>query len=369
MEGSRRGGGRSFPEARRALPPRLGAGREQRAISMKIQALGQLSRGASLERITLDADGPLPPHEVEVAVEHCSVCHSDVHLLDGDWGEQRLPFVPGHEIVGRVVARGEAVGEGAPVIGARVGIGWQAGACGACFACTTEREHLCTGGKVRTCVGRRGGFSTVVRCDARFAFALPAALDARDAAPLLCAGLTVFSPIERLGVTARTKVGIVGLGGLGHLAVRFASALGAEVVAFDPDLTKRDLARGLGAAELVDATKALPDGVVDVLLVTTPASLDWTAWMRVLRLEGTLCLVGIPAAPLQVSVDPLLDEQKRITGSVVGSRAAMQRMLAFAAEREIAPIVERLPMSRANDAVARVRSGAARMRVVLDADW
>jgi len=323
---------------------------------MTIYALAQTSPKAPLERVILDDAPPPKASEIDVEVEHCSVCHSDVHLLDGDWGAAR-PLIPGHEIVGKVVGTGR-----------RVGIGWQAGACGTCASCKRQQEHLCTGGKVRTCVGRQGGFATRVRVDERFAFAIPEALDPSVAAPLLCAGLTVFSPLERLGVTKGTRVGIVGVGGLGHLAVRYAKALGADVLAFDPDLTKRELALSLGASDLVDAKGKLPRGVLDLILVTTHASLAWDDWMEVLDLEGTLCLVGVPGAPLTVGVDPLLDGQKKITGSVIGSPATMRRMLDFSATHGITPVIERLPMSRANEAVARVREGKARLRIILDAD-
>jgi len=330
-----------------------------------IHAFSQRIAGEPLAPITLP-DAPLGPFDVEVEVESCSVCHSDVHLVDGDWGEVARPLVPGHEIVGRVTSLGERARELLRE-GAMVGIGWQAGSCGACNACRTGREHLCTGGKVRTCVGRPGGFASLVRADARFCFELPRGLDRSTAAPLLCAGLTVFSPLERLGVGKKTRLGVVGVGGLGHLAVRFAKALGAEVVAFDPDLSKKELARELGASELVDAKGPLPRAALDTILVTTHASLPWTEWMDVLDLEGTLCLVGVPSAPISVSPDPLLDGQKKLTGSVIGSPATMRRMLAFAAEHGIAPIVERMPMNRVNEALDRVRRGAARMRVILDA--
>jgi uncharacterized zinc-type alcohol dehydrogenase-like protein len=230
------------------------------------------------------------------------------------------------------------------------------------------REHLCTGGKLRTCVGRQGGFATEVRVDARFAFELPEGLDARTAAPLLCAGLTVFSPLERFKVGPGVRVGVVGVGGLGHMAVQLAKALGAEVLGFDPDLTKRDLALKLGASDLVDARGPLPAGVVDLLLVTTHANLDWNAWMGTLDLEGTLCLIGVPSKPLSLGVDPLLDEQKRVTGSVIGSPASMRAMLSLAASHGLSPITERLPMSQANAALNRVRDGAARLRIVLDND-
>jgi len=328
-----------------------------------IRAYAQRSPRAALEAIDLPAYDAPSGRDVDIEVHHCSVCHSDVHLLDGDWGDIARPLIPGHEVVGRVVARGP---EATLAVGALVGVGWQCGACGGCPACTSGREHLCTGGKKRTCVGRQGGFATRVRVDADFAFELPAGLDPTTAAPLLCAGLTVFSPLERLGTKAGMRVGVVGVGGLGHMAVRFASALGAEVIAFDPDLSKRDLATSLGARELVNARGALPSNAVDVLLVTTHVTLDWDAWMKVLDLEGTLCLVGVPSEPLRLGVDPLLDEQKKITGSVIGSRATMRKMLAFAAQHGIAPITERMPLEKANEAVASVREGRARMRIVLD---
>lgn len=328
-----------------------------------IRAYAQLSPRSALEAVDLPLPAAPAGRDVDVEVHHCSVCHSDVHLLDGDWGEVARPLVPGHEVVGRVVARGP---DATLAEGALVGVGWQCGACGTCHACTTGREHMCTGGKKRTCVGRQGGFATRVRVDSDFAFELPAGLDPATAAPLLCAGLTVFSPLERLGAKAGTRVGVVGVGGLGHMAVRFASALGAEVIAFDPDASKASLAKELGARELVNARGALPANAVDLLLVTTHATLDWDAWMKVLDLEGTLCLVGIPGEALRLGVDPLLDEQKKVTGSVIGSRATMRRMLGFAAEKGIAPITERMPLERANEAVTSVREGRARMRIILD---
>lgn len=337
-----------------------------------MHALAQREASGPLSEVTLPdpSVSELGDTDVIVEVDTCSLCHSDLHLLDGDWGVLARPFVPGHEIIGRVVGAGSHA-RASFAAGMRVGIGWQAGACGACFACSTKRSHLCTGGKQRTCVGRIGGFAERVVCDAKFCFPIPAELDPASAAPLLCAGLTVFSPLERFAVGPGMRVGVVGLGGLGHLAVRFAKELGAEVLAFDPELTKRDLALGLGASDLCDVAKPLPADAVDLLLVTTHATLDWDAWMRVLRLQGTLCLVGVPGAPLTLGIDPLLDEQKSVTGSVIGSPETMGRMLAFAAAKNVRPIVEQMPMKEANEAVKRLREGRARMRIVLhrDADF
>lgn len=321
---------------------------------MPVSALAQLTSKARLEPIELPDFATPDAGMVDVDVLHCSVCHSDVHLLDGDWGEVRRPLVPGHEIVGRTAA------------GRLVGIGWQAGSCGTCAQCTAGDEHLCTGGKVKTCMNRPGGFAAKVRAHESFCFDIPKELDPALASPLLCAGLTTFSPLERLKVGPNARVGVVGFGGLGHLAVQFARALGAKVVAFDPDASKRELALRLGADELVDSRGALPERALDVVIVTTHANLDWDEWMRVLDLHGTLCLVGVPSAPIAVSPDFLLDHQKKITGSVIGSPATMRRMLAFAAQHRIAPIIERMPMAEANEAIDRVRAGQARMRIVLD---
>lgn len=340
----------------------------------KVPAFGQREPRGLLEPIDIGAalSHPLGEHEVELAVLSCSVCHSDVHLVDGDWGEVTRPLVPGHEIVGRVVDAGVTAKESFPS-GAIVGLGWQAGSCGRCDACAKGREHLCAIGKVRTCVGRPGGFAERVRADARFCFALPPSIDLESAAPLFCAGLTVFSPLERFNVSPASRVGVVGLGGLGHLAVRFAHALGATVISFDPDPNKRALASELGAAELVvlDERSSLPAAAVDLLLVTTHASLRWSSFLSVLRLEGTMCLIGVPSEAITVPPDPLLDEQKSITGSVIGSPRTMRRMLTFAAEREVRPIVESAEMTRAgvNEALDRVRSGRARMRVVLHSNF
>lgn len=313
--------------------------------------------------------GPLAAHDVEIEVEASSVCHSDLHLLDDDWRISRYPLVPGHEIVGRIVDRGLAAR--ALEIGERVGIGWQCGACGVCVACSEGHANLCLGGKRRTCVDQPGGFATRVRADERFVFKVPADMDSETAAPLFCAGLTVFAPLRRHGVGPRTRVAVVGLGGLGHLAVQFARAWGADVTVFDPDLRKAEEARLLGAARMhaADAaTLAKLKGTserYDFVLSTTPADLAWDDWLALVALNGTLCLTGIPAKPLSFACDHLIDGQKRVTGSAIGSPDDMRAMLDFAARHKIAPLIERRTFAEVNEAIARVRSGQARYRIVL----
>jgi uncharacterized zinc-type alcohol dehydrogenase-like protein len=276
--------------------------------------------------------------------------------------------VLGHEIVGRIVRiGGEVRGLGE---GDRVGVGWQCGACFACDACLRGRVHQCSRAKARTCVGRPGGLATRVRVDSRFCFAIPSAIEDAYAAPLLCAGVTVFSALAR-HARAGMRVGIIGLGGLGHLAVQFARAMGTDVTAFDPDPRKREDALALGAKELVSTSDDALIGhrdAFDVLLSTTPAELAWDRWMYTLDLGGTLCLVGIPTGRVAVHPDHLLDGEKSITGSIVGSPQVMRRMLAFAESHDIRPRIERFGMRQVNDAIGRLRAGEARYRIVLDND-
>lgn len=333
-----------------------------------IDGLAALSAKAALvpHRIEL---GPLRDDDVEISVECCAICHSDLHLLDDDWGTTTYPLVPGHEIVGRVRRAGASVREAELAIGSRVGLGWQSGACWACHACRSGREHLCPRGKERTCVGRPGGLADLVRADRRFVFPIPDTIASAEAAPLLCAGATVYSPLERLVARPGLRVGVIGLGGLGHLAVQFAAAMGSEVTAFDPIPAKRDEAERLGARRFAGpAPGELRElkGSFDVLLSTTHAPLDWDGWMRLLDFDGTLCLVGIPPTRVDLNAGHLLDGQKSLTGSIIASPACIRRMLSFAAEHGIRPWVERMPMREANAGILRVREGKARYRVVLE---
>jgi uncharacterized zinc-type alcohol dehydrogenase-like protein len=326
---------------------------------------------APLTRRDLDL-GPLADHDVELEVEACSLCHSDVHLWADDWGITKFPFCPGHEAVGRIVARGRAVTLFAG--GERVGVGWQAGSCGVCVACSAGHANLCTGGKRRTCVDQPGGLATRVRADERFVFRVPDDLSSELAAPLFCAGVTVFAPLRRHHVGPHTRVAVIGLGGLGHLAVQFARGLGAHVTAFDPDAGKADEAKALGAARLspVDADTlkdlARSSERYDFVLTTTPATLDWDAWLALVALNGTLCVAGIPKGPLTFSADHLIDGQKRVTGSAIGSPEDMRAMLSAAVRLGVRPTIERAPLADApgvTAALERVRRGAARYRIVL----
>ncbi|HEY3816667.1 MAG TPA: NAD(P)-dependent alcohol dehydrogenase [Polyangiaceae bacterium] len=303
--------------------------------------------------------------DVEVQISHCGICHSDLHLIDDDWSTSAYPLVPGHEIVGIVSAAGERC---TLAIGQRVGIGWQRSACHECEQCLAGRENLCPSQQA-TCVGNMGGFADRIRADGRFVFPLPDALDSAAAAPLLCGGATVFAPLRRWSVGAGARLGVIGVGGLGHLALRFGRAMGCRVTAFTSSADKRDEALLLGAEGVVSSTNAKEilahHSEFDFLLCTVPARLDWITYLRTLKPNGVLCLVGAPPGLLQIPAALLLTGQRAICGSDIGSPAAIREMLVFAAEHRIGAQVERAPMADVNAALQRVRENRVRYRAVL----
>ena len=310
--------------------------------------------------------GDIKPNEVEIAISHCGICRSDIHMVDNDWGISHYPLIPGHEIVGKVTVTGSAVlGLNS---GDRVGVGWQANSCGHCEWCLQGEENLCADSQ-GTCVHRNGGYADRVRVNARFVIPIPDGLESERAAPLLCGGITVYSPIRTHGVNPASRVGIVGIGGLGHMAVQFAHAFGAEVTAFSSSPAKEADARSLGADQFVNTreTKTLKNlaGNFDFILSTVEADQDWSAFVKALRPRGTLCFVGVPPGLLGVPVAPLVAGQKLITGSPGGSPRMIREMLRVAERHKVQAITERFAMSKANDAVTKVKKNQVRYRAVL----
>jgi uncharacterized zinc-type alcohol dehydrogenase-like protein len=310
---------------------------------------------------------PLGPHDVAIAISHCGICHSDVHLVDGDWGVGTYPMVPGHEIVGSVVEAGPAVRH--LKVGERVGVGWQRSACLVCEVCIRGEENLCRSDEA-TCVGHHGGFADRIHVDARFAFPIPDALSSEAAAPLLCGGVTVYAPLSRLARPSM-RVGVVGVGGLGHLGIRFAQAMGCEVTALSSSPGKEDDARRLGAQHFVVTREGEPLAdlarTLDVVLSTAFVAQDWPGLVSALRPNGTLCLVGVPTEPLNLSAGALLGAQRSVTGSAIGGRPAIREMLEFAARHGVGAEVQVRPMAEADAALNDVRQGRARYRAVLAA--
>ena len=308
---------------------------------------------------------PLGPHEVEIRISHCGICHSDVHLVDGDWGMGSYPMVPGHEIVGTVTALGPEVRH--LEAGARVGVGWQRGACLACDSCIAGDENLCAS-NVATCVGHYGGFADRVRLDGRFTFPIPEGIASENAAPLLCGGATVYSPLRRW-VKPSMRVGVVGIGGLGHLGLQFAAAMGCEVTAISSTPDKESEARGFGAHRFLATRdpKALRSAAssLDFILSTVFATPDWDGLLGALRPNGVLCLVGATSEPISVQAFTLLGGQKTVTGSAIGGRPGIREMLAFAARHGVAAKTQVRPLAEADAALGDVREGRARYRIVL----
>ena len=310
--------------------------------------------------------GELKADEVEVKISHCGVCHSDVHLIDNDWGISRYPFIPGHEIVGAVTAVGSSVTN--LKVGERVGIGWQADSCGVCEWCRKGEEHLCANAQP-TCVGRNGGYADAIRVNWRFAVPVPEALESENVAPLLCGGITVYAPIRNHGVRPSSRVGIIGIGGLGHMGLQFAKAFGAEVTAFSTSKSKESEARALGARHFVNTreTNAMKKlgGSFDLLLSTVNADQDWGGYISALRPKGSLCIVGVPPSPIAMQAFPLVGGQKSLAGSPTGSPSDIAEMLDVAARHNVKAVTERFAMEKANEAVTKVKKNQVRYRAVL----
>ncbi len=330
-----------------------------------IQGFAVHAAGAELHTYKYDP-GVLRPADVEVAITHCGVCRSDVNLIDNDWNSSKYPFVPGHEIVGTVAEVGADVKH--LKAGDRVGVGWQADSCGHCEWCRRGEENLCAQAVV-TCIGRNGGFAEKVRVNARFAVPIPEGMDSTATAPLLGGGVTVYTPMRLHGVNPASRVGVIGIGGLGHLALQFARAFGAEVTALSASADKEEDAKKLGAHHFLNTreTKSLKAvaGGFDFILSTINVDQEWSACVNALRPHGALVFVGIPPRPASFPVFPLISGVKSIAGCTIGSPTQIVEMLDVAARHGIRAVTENFAMRDANTAVERARKGAVRYRAVL----
>ena len=336
---------------------------------MKVTAFAARTAKGHLEPFEYDA-GPLGPDEVDVAVTHCGVCHTDVGMVDNEWGISRYPVVAGHEAVGTVAAVGANVDPGRLPLGTRVGVGAIAGTCMGCEFCLAGRQNVCPKRDDTVMRGHRGGFASHVRAsDWRFAHPIPDAIASEHAGPLLCAGATVFAPLLRHGVSPVDRVAVVGIGGLGHLAVQYAAKWGCEVMAISTSRNKEQEARSFGASHFI-ATKGTDElkraaGRFDFILCTVSADLPWDEYAAALRPQGKLCIVGLPEKPIAFSTFSLLPAEKLVSGGVPASLVETTQMLDFTARQGIKPVVELFPMAEADRAVEHTRQGKARFRAVL----
>ncbi|HZE99680.1 MAG TPA: NAD(P)-dependent alcohol dehydrogenase [Planctomycetota bacterium] len=309
--------------------------------------------------------GPLGENEVEVAVTHCGVCHSDLSMSDNEWGITTYPLVPGHEVVGTIAALGRNVKHLSA--GQRVGVGWLCGSCGDCEWCNRGKGHLCAEQR-GTIVGHHGGYADRVRSDARYALPIPDAIASADAAPLMCAGSTVYTPIVHQGVRAGMRTAVIGIGGLGHLAIQYLSKFGTEVTAISGTSSKEAEARKLGATDfLLSQDLAKAASRFDVILDTVSGDLPWPALVDALRPEGKLVICGVPASELKMGAFPMIAMERAVVGGRLGSAEDSRDMLRFSAQHKIKPMIESFGMKDINQALDHVRSGKVRYRAVLTA--
>jgi uncharacterized zinc-type alcohol dehydrogenase-like protein len=330
-----------------------------------IKAYAAYEPNAELKPFEYDP-GPLGDDEVEIEVQYCGICYSDLSMIDNDWGMSQFPIVPGHEVVGPISALGDQVSH--LRVGDWVGLGWQSGYCMTCSFCLSGDHNLCSSAQ-GTIVGHHGGFAERVRACANCVVKLPDASDRESAGPLFCAGITVFNPLIQFGIQPTDAVGVIGIGGLGHMALQFLNAWGCNVTAFTSCEEKKTDALAMGAHHAVDScdpseVEAVA-GHFDYLISTVSVNLDWNTYIGALHPKGRLHFVGVTLAPMEVSVVPLIMSQRSVSGSAIGSPGNIAKMLAFAIQHDIKPVIEKYSFDDVNEAITKLRSGQARYRIVL----
>ena len=335
---------------------------------MKINAYAAQSTTSAFEPFSFEL-GDLAHDEVDIAVESCGICHSDLNMQQNDWALSQYPFVGGHEVVGKVIAKGTNVAH--LEIGQRVGLGWYSRSCGMCQPCLNGDQNLCLVIE-GTIVQRHGGFADKVRAQSLWCTPVPDTLDPAIIGPLFCGGITVFNPIVQNHITATDHVAVVGIGGLGHLALQFLAAWGCEVTAITTSEAKAAEAKQLGADHVLissdlDAMKAATNRF-RMILVTVNVELDWDLYMSMLERRGTLHIVGALPSVTTGSFT-LIEHQKSITGSPLGSPGLVNTMMNFCARKNIAPVTQSFPMRQINEGFAELKAGNARYRLVLQNDF
>lgn len=310
--------------------------------------------------------GPFGRNDVEISIRFCGICHSDLSMLNNEWGIAQFPLVPGHEVVGVISDTGEDVAH--LHVGDKVGLGWHSRYCLTCMSCLDGDHNLCATAE-GTIVGRHGGFADKVRAHSTSVIRLPSGIDLESAGPLFCGGITVFNPLIQLRIKPTDKVAVIGIGGLGHMALLFLNAWGCEVTAFTSSEAKKTQALEIGAHHTINSRDSLAikaaAGQFDVVISTVNVKLDWNTYVEILKPRGRLHFVGATLEPLDLNLFPLLTGQRSVSASPVGSPANIARMLDFAVRHGIKPVVETYPLAQVNEAMEHLKSGKARYRVVL----
>jgi uncharacterized zinc-type alcohol dehydrogenase-like protein len=334
-----------------------------------VQAYAASSAGEKLAKIDVELPA-LGSNDVRIKVKFCGICHSDLSMINNEWGNSAYPLVAGHEIAGEIVEIGDTVSK--HKVGDTVGLGWHSDYCEQCRTCDNGDHNLCSSA-AGTIVHRHGGFAEYVQASQTSVVALPEGIDIKTAGPMFCGGITVFNPLVQFDIKPTDKVAVIGIGGLGHLALQFLSAWGCEVTAFTSSDSKADEAKKMGAHHIINSKDAGEVGKAssrfDLIISTVNVTLDWNLYLSTLQPKGRLHFVGATLEPLNVGVFSLISSQKSISGSPVGSPDTIKTMLDFANQHNIKPMVEMYPMSQINEAIDHLKAGKARYRVVLQADF
>jgi len=310
--------------------------------------------------------GELSPENIDIKVSYCGLCHSDMSMMNNDWGMTQYPIVPGHEIIGEIVAVGNAVKN--LKVGDKVGLGWMSSSCMSCSQCMSGDHNLCANSE-GTIIGRHGGFAEYVRSHWSWAIPIPEGMDLSKAGPLLCGGITVFSPIFLSNLKPTDSVGVIGIGGLGHLAIKFLKHWGCDVIAFSSNPSKKDEILSMGANKVINSKDSEElksvTGKLKFILNTTNVSLDWDSYLTALSPKGKLHTVGAVLEPMQIPAFSLIMGDKSVGGSPIGSPEIIRIMLDFCNRHNIYPNVEEFPMEEVNEAIEHLEQGKARYRIVL----
>ena len=330
-----------------------------------IKAYAAHAPGEELKPYLYDP-GELNPHECEIEVHYSGICHSDLSMIDNAWGFTQYPIVPGHEVVGKIIKIGDHVKQ--LKVGQMVGLGWHAGYCNSCAMCASGDHNLCSNTQA-TIVGHHGGFADKVRAAENSLVPIPDGIDLESAGPMFCAGITVFNPLVQFDIKPTAKVAVIGIGGLGHLALQFLNAWGCEVTAFTSNDDKKKPALTLGAHHAINSRNQKEieavAGHYDLIISTVNAKLDWNLYLNTLKPRGRLHFVGATLEPLDINVFALIGSQRSVSGSPVGSPATIAKMLQFAKLHNIKPVIEKFSFADVNKAIARLRSGKTHYRIVL----
>lgn len=343
---------------------------------MKVRAYAAHAPTTLLEPYEFERRSP-KADDVVIQIHYCGICHSDIHTARGEWGTPKYACVPGHEIVGHVIAVGQKVKKFK--VGDQVGVGCMVDSCGKCPNCKNNEEQFCTKGAIFTYNSTeydqksytKGGYSTHIVVKDKFVLKLKKGLSLDRVAPLLCAGITTYSPLKRLGTKKGSKVGVVGLGGLGHMAVKIAKAMGAEVTVFSTSPGKKNDAKKLGAKNFV-VTKE-PENFkpfvakLDFIIDTVSVAHDYTPYLGTLKVGGTHMLVGVPEKPTEFSAGSLIHGRKQMAGSLIGGIKETQEMLDFCAKKKVFSDIELISASQINEAYDRTVKGDVKYRFVIDA--